>query len=114
MAYTILNTDGTTLLLLADGTVDQSATSLALVGRNVNSYGQYLNNDLVKILANSANTSSPVVLSVLIRNDPLRFFAKESITSSYVFPRIVLRREVNRVGNIKQKIKIIHCADCIQ
>lgn len=57
MAYTILNPDGTTLLLLADGNVDQSTTSIALVGRNVNSYGQYLNNNLVAILANSANTA---------------------------------------------------------
>lgn len=57
MAYTISNTDGSTLLLLADGTVDQFATSLALIGRNVNSYGQHLNNNLIKLLANSANTA---------------------------------------------------------
>ena len=29
MAYNILNTDGTTLTLLADGTVDQSTTSIS-------------------------------------------------------------------------------------
>jgi hypothetical protein len=57
MAYTILNTDGTTLLLLADGQVDKSATSLSLIGRNYASYGQDLNNNFVKLLANSANTS---------------------------------------------------------
>jgi len=57
MAYTIYNTDGTTLLLLADNTVDQSTTSLSLVGKNVNGYGQFVNNNFVKILANSASTA---------------------------------------------------------
>ena len=57
MAYTIYNTDGTTLLLLADNTVDQSATSLSLVGKNVNAYGQYINNNFIKILANSASSA---------------------------------------------------------
>jgi hypothetical protein len=57
MAYTIYNTDGTTLLLLADNTVDQSATSLSLVGKNVNGYGQYMNNNFVKLLANSASAA---------------------------------------------------------
>ena len=57
MAYTILYTDGTTLLLLADGIVDQSSTSLDLFGRNVNSYGEYLQNNLIKLLGNSANNT---------------------------------------------------------
>jgi hypothetical protein len=57
MAYTILNTDGTTLLLLADNTVDRSASTLDLFGKNVNSYGEYLHNNLIKLLANSASAS---------------------------------------------------------
>lgn len=57
MAYTILNTDGTTLLLLADNTVDRSATSLDLFGRNINSYGEYLHNNFIKLLANSASSN---------------------------------------------------------
>lgn len=57
MAYTILNTDGTTLLLLADGKVDQSATSLTLIGKNYSGFGEYYNNNLIKLLANSASTS---------------------------------------------------------
>jgi len=55
MAYTILNTDGTVLLLLADGQVDKSTTSLSLIGRNYPSYGQDLNNNFVKLLANFAS-----------------------------------------------------------
>lgn len=57
MAYTILNTDGTTLLLLADGKVDESTTSLTLIGKNVPSYGEYINNNFVKLLANFASTA---------------------------------------------------------
>lgn len=57
MAYTITNTDGSVLLLLADGTVDQSATSLSLIGKNTSGFGQYINENFVKLLANSANVS---------------------------------------------------------
>lgn len=57
MAYTILNTDGTTLLILADNTVDTVATSLTLVGKNVSSYGEYINNNFVKLAANFASDS---------------------------------------------------------
>lgn len=59
MAYTILNTDGTTLLLLADGKVDEVTTSISLIGKNVNSYGKYINNNFIKVLANSANDDEP-------------------------------------------------------
>jgi hypothetical protein len=52
MAYTIKNSDGTVLLTLADGTVDQLATSLTLIGKNVNAYGQYYNDNLVAMLEN--------------------------------------------------------------
>jgi hypothetical protein len=66
MAYKILNTDGTTLLLLADNRVDQAATSLSLVGKNVSSYGEYINNNFVKLLANSASTAGAQPRSPLI------------------------------------------------
>jgi hypothetical protein len=57
MAYTILNTDGTLLVLLPDGTIDQSTTSLTLIGKNYSGFGQYYNENLITLLANSANTS---------------------------------------------------------
>jgi len=57
MAYTILNTDGSTLVLLADGKIDQSTTSLTLIGKNYSGFGEHYNNNLVKLLANSASTS---------------------------------------------------------
>lgn len=58
MAYTISNTDGTTLLVLADGTIDQAATSLTLIGKNYSGFGAAVNNNFIKLLANSASSSS--------------------------------------------------------
>jgi hypothetical protein len=58
MAYKILRPDGTTLITLADNIVDQSATSLALVGKNWSGYGEFLNNNFVRLLSNSASASS--------------------------------------------------------
>lgn len=57
MAYTILRSDGTILVELADGRVDDTTTSLTLIGRNKEFYGEALNNNLVKLLSNFANTS---------------------------------------------------------
>jgi len=65
MSYTIKNTDGTTLLLLADGTVDEITTSLALIGKNYNGFGEFLNNNFVKLLGNSANTTANPPVSPL-------------------------------------------------
>ena len=52
MAYTIQKADGTILLTLADGTVNQAATSISLIGKNVNTYGQYYNNNLMGYFEN--------------------------------------------------------------
>jgi hypothetical protein len=57
MAYSITNTDGSTLLLLADNTVDRATTSLTLIGKNVSNYGQYVNSNFIKLLENFANTN---------------------------------------------------------
>jgi hypothetical protein len=55
MAYTIYNTDGTVLSTIAVGDVDNYSTSLELIGKNVNNYGEYYNNNLVKLLTNFAS-----------------------------------------------------------
>jgi len=61
MAYTINLTNGTTLIPggLSDGTVDQTHTSLTLIGRDYAGYGQFLNSNFVKLIENFANQSSP-------------------------------------------------------
>jgi len=58
MAYTISNTDGSTLVLLSDNTIDQSSTSLTLVGKNYSNYGQYVNNNFISLLENFAGPFS--------------------------------------------------------
>lgn len=63
MAYKILNTDGTTLLTLADNVIDQSSTSLSLIGKNYSNYGDHWNNNLIKLLANFASAASSPPIS---------------------------------------------------
>ena len=58
MAYTINRTDGTAIATITDGTVDNS-TSLTLFGKSYSGFGEGLNEDLVKLLENSAGTSTP-------------------------------------------------------
>ena len=54
MAYIIYNNDGTVLVNIANGDIDTSTTSLDLIGKNVDNYGQFFNNDLVRLLTNFA------------------------------------------------------------
>ena len=58
MAYTINKTDGTVVATITDGTIDTS-TSLTLFGKSYSGFGEGLNEDLVKLLENSAGTSTP-------------------------------------------------------
>jgi len=60
MAYIIYNTDGTVLLTLAVGDVDSTTTALDLIGKNVDNYGQYFNNNFIKLLTNFAYSSQPI------------------------------------------------------
>lgn len=57
MAYTINKTDGTVLTTIADGTLD-TTTDISLFGKNYAGYGEPLNENLVKILENFANTTA--------------------------------------------------------
>ena len=58
MSITVNKTDGTILTTLIDGTVDQS-TDLTLIGRNFSGFGEYLNEDFVKLLENFSSVSAP-------------------------------------------------------
>lgn len=57
MAYILYNNDGTVLVTLADGEVDSVSTSLDLIGKNYNNYGQYFNQNLVRLLNSFADTA---------------------------------------------------------
>ena len=59
MTYSILLTDGSTLTSVANGTVDQTATDLTLIGQNTSGYGLFINDNFVHLLENFANTSQP-------------------------------------------------------
>lgn len=59
MAYTINKSDGSILTELIDNSIDQTSTSITLIGKNVSNYGELFNENLVKILENFANTSAP-------------------------------------------------------
>jgi len=58
MAYTINKTDGTVLATVNDGVLD-TTSSLSLIGRNYQSYGEAFNENLVKLLENSSSASAP-------------------------------------------------------
>ena len=58
MAYVINNTRGGTVTTITDGTVDNT-TSLQLFGKSYSGFGEGLNENLVKLLENSASASSP-------------------------------------------------------
>ena len=58
MAYTINRTDGTAIATITDGTSDNS-TSVTLFGKSFSGFGEGLNENLVKLLENSASTSAP-------------------------------------------------------
>jgi hypothetical protein len=58
MAYVINLTDGSTFATIADGTVNTSS-SMILVGKNYAGYGEFLDENFIHLLENSASTTSP-------------------------------------------------------
>jgi hypothetical protein len=59
MSYPITKTDGTTIATIADGTTNSTATSLTLIGKNYAGYGNFLNENYVKLLENFAYNNAP-------------------------------------------------------
>ena len=59
MSYIINLTDGATLATIADGTLNTTACSMALPGKNYAGYGIYLDENFVHLLENSAFSSPP-------------------------------------------------------
>ena len=58
MAYTVNKTNGTILSTVADGTID-TTTDLTLIGKNYAGYGEFFNENLIKLLENFSNTTAP-------------------------------------------------------
>lgn len=59
MTYTVTTTSGTTVATVADNTVNRTATSLTLIGKNYPGYGIFLNENYVRLLENFSNIISP-------------------------------------------------------
>jgi len=59
MSYTINLPDNSVLCTILDGTVNNTASSLTLVGRNYSGYGEIIAEDLVDLLVNFAYSVAP-------------------------------------------------------
>ena len=59
MTFYINYTNGANLVAISDGTINNTTTSLTLIGKNFPTYGQILNQNLVSMLENWANSTSP-------------------------------------------------------
>lgn len=59
MAYNINKTDGTILAVVPDGQTDNLSSDLTLIGKNYSGFGEALNENLVKLLENFANSVRP-------------------------------------------------------
>jgi hypothetical protein len=59
MSYIVNLPDGTLLTTILDGTINNTSSSLTLVGRNYSGYGEIIAEDLVALLVNFAKNSSP-------------------------------------------------------
>lgn len=59
MTYFIKKTNGEELTEILDSAIDTTATDLTLIGKNVLGYGEFINENFVKLLENFASTSEP-------------------------------------------------------
>lgn len=60
MAYIVNNSRGQIVAVVGDGTINTSATNLALIGRAVTNFGDQQNENFVFLLENFANSSAPL------------------------------------------------------
>lgn len=59
MSYQLNKTDGTLLTDLIDGQIDTNSTNLVLVGRNYTGYGEFFNENFIKLLESFSNSAPP-------------------------------------------------------
>ena len=64
MSYKLNKTDGSLLIELVDGKIDTSSSNLTLVGKNYQGFGEFINENFIKLLENFSNSTQP--------NKPLR------------------------------------------
>ena len=59
MSYQLRASNGSLVIDLVDGTIDQTKTSLTLVGKNVSDFGKDQNENFIHLLENFSNESAP-------------------------------------------------------
>ena len=59
MSYKLNLTDGSLLLELIDGKIDNTSTDLTFIGKNYQGFGEVLNENFIKLLENFNNTVAP-------------------------------------------------------
>ena len=64
MAYKLNKTDGSLLTELVDGQIDTTSCDLTLIGRNYTGFGEFFNENLIRLLENFSGSAAP--------NNPIR------------------------------------------
>lgn len=59
MSYKLNKTDGSLLVELQDGVIDTTSSDVTLVGRNYKGFGEYINENFIKLTESFASTSAP-------------------------------------------------------
>ena len=59
MSYRLNRTDGELLVDLTDGILDTTTTDITLIGKNYKGFGEFLNENFIKLMENFASTSQP-------------------------------------------------------
>ena len=59
MPYTLNKTNGTILTDILDGTIDKTTTDLTLIGKNTENYGEFFNENFIKLLENFSSDDPP-------------------------------------------------------
>jgi hypothetical protein len=59
MSYKLNKSDGELLVELADGIIDTTTTDITLVGKNYRGFGEFINENFIKMVENFAGTTTP-------------------------------------------------------
>jgi len=59
MSYRLNRTDGQLLVDLTDGILDTTTTDITLIGKNYKGFGEFINENFIKLMENFASTSQP-------------------------------------------------------
>lgn len=59
MAYDINKSDGSLLVTVPDGSIEDTASSIKLIGKNYTGYGEFIAENLIHMLEHFASTSAP-------------------------------------------------------